>query len=181
MVLQEVGDQTQRQMMNDHVEIKTNNFTGIADVDDQFQLVTENENEFLAEQNKRASQIVGPSNWDMTEQSSVLQQEGLSSVFVSQQIYLTNAGGKSQIIDSKMSPRKRQKKLADIHKIQDVKKTETKKDSNNPLEHTGEEENDNSLKAIPGKILGPDFDALDIRDGVYGTQASPQNKNVKLP
>ena len=59
--------------MDDHVEIKTKPLNGIADVDDKFQLVTDTENEFMAEQNKRASQIVGPSNWDMTEQSSVLQ------------------------------------------------------------------------------------------------------------
>jgi hypothetical protein len=45
------------------------------------------------------------------------------------------------------------------------------------------EEEDHSLKMPPGKILAPDFDALDIRDGVYETQTSPQtNKisNVKL-
>tara|TARA_B110000285_G_C14601776_1_gene370998 strand:- start:135 stop:299 length:165 start_codon:yes stop_codon:yes gene_type:complete len=54
-------------MRDDHVEIKTKPLLRIADVDDQFELVTGTENEFLAEQNKRVSQIVGPSNWDMTE------------------------------------------------------------------------------------------------------------------
>ena len=54
-----------------------------------------------------------------------------------------------------------------------------KKESDQRLDRAGVEEEDNSLKVPPGKILGPDFDALDIRDGVYGTKASPENKKTK--
>jgi hypothetical protein len=84
IIPQEVGALTQREMGNDHADLKTKPLFGITELDEKFQLVTGPENEFVAEYNKRASQIVGPSNWDMTEQSSVLHPEGLSSVFVSQ-------------------------------------------------------------------------------------------------
>ena len=94
---------------------------------------------------------------------------------------MTNAVGKSQIIDSKFTPRKGQPTLVEIHRSKNKKNTEAKKECEQPLEQTGGEEEDNSLKIPPSKILAPDFDALDIHDSVYGTQASPENKKGKHP